>query len=283
MNEIYSLLWLNSELNLPRDRATINAWLRSFAATNSLVSDTLQFLCLCATKFIKTKSEIDLPLALIESIVKEYFLFGEVYLHKSDSWKSCEILNPDYIVVNKNADSFSKIFLRPNEHIRSAVLNKNRTLKQEEMLLRIDKDTIGYIQRGENIPLDYKNCWSMLSKTSSYDVRGTSLFLPVFRDLMLLEKYNISLLGKIPEELEDMIALTNKVKISIAHPDCFVSKLEIFNNKSKIFKDVLLGRMYIITNELINFLEEKYFDYLPLDQKIIHFDVEAFQQYVESL
>ena len=37
--EVYSPLWLNSNLNLPRDRATINAWCRSFFALNPMAKD----------------------------------------------------------------------------------------------------------------------------------------------------------------------------------------------------------------------------------------------------
>ena len=39
--EVYSPLWLNSNLNLPRDRATINAWCRSFFALNPFVHNAI--------------------------------------------------------------------------------------------------------------------------------------------------------------------------------------------------------------------------------------------------
>ena len=39
--EIYSPLWLNSNLNLPRDRATINAWSRAFFALNPIVHNAV--------------------------------------------------------------------------------------------------------------------------------------------------------------------------------------------------------------------------------------------------
>ena len=41
--EVYSPLWLNSNINLPRDRATINAWCRSFYALNPFVQ--MQLIC----------------------------------------------------------------------------------------------------------------------------------------------------------------------------------------------------------------------------------------------
>src|SRR5271154_6197229 len=44
--EVYSPLWLNSNLNLPRDRATINAWCRSFFALNPFVHNAI---CLHST------------------------------------------------------------------------------------------------------------------------------------------------------------------------------------------------------------------------------------------
>src|ERR1700722_1888598 len=39
--EVYSPLWLNSNLNLPRDRATINAWCRSFYALEPFVQNAI--------------------------------------------------------------------------------------------------------------------------------------------------------------------------------------------------------------------------------------------------
>src|SRR5690606_23206773 len=39
--EVYSPLWLNSNLNLPRDRATINSWSRSFFALNPIVQNAI--------------------------------------------------------------------------------------------------------------------------------------------------------------------------------------------------------------------------------------------------
>lgn len=39
--EIYSPLWLTSNLNLPRDRATINAWCRAFFALNPFVHNAI--------------------------------------------------------------------------------------------------------------------------------------------------------------------------------------------------------------------------------------------------
>src|SRR5665213_3318917 len=40
--EVYSPLWLSSNLNLPRDRATINAWCRAFYALNPFVHNAIQ-------------------------------------------------------------------------------------------------------------------------------------------------------------------------------------------------------------------------------------------------
>jgi hypothetical protein len=39
--EVYSPLWLDSNLSLPRDRATINAWCRSFFALNPFVQNAI--------------------------------------------------------------------------------------------------------------------------------------------------------------------------------------------------------------------------------------------------
>src|ERR1700722_4310431 len=39
--EVYSPLWLNSNFNLPRDRATINAWYSNFYALNPFVHNAI--------------------------------------------------------------------------------------------------------------------------------------------------------------------------------------------------------------------------------------------------
>src|SRR5579859_5895269 len=94
MPEVYSPLWLNSNLSLPRDRATINAWCRSFFALNPFVHNAI---CLhstypisklnikCPNKnienfFNEMIEEIDLMNICIQ-IAQEFWLLGEAFVY----------------------------------------------------------------------------------------------------------------------------------------------------------------------------------------------------------
>src|SRR3989304_294245 len=92
--EVYSPLWLNSNLNLPRDRATINAWSRSFFALNPIVHNaiTLHSTYPIAKLNIKCKnqkvekffSEMSEELELMNvcsQIAQEFWVLGEAFVY----------------------------------------------------------------------------------------------------------------------------------------------------------------------------------------------------------
>ena len=52
----------------------------------------------------------------------------------------------------------------------------------------IPKHIINYVRRGQNIPLDAFNVSHLKLLSSPYDVRGTSVIVSVYKDLMLYDK-----------------------------------------------------------------------------------------------
>ena len=203
--EVYSPLWLNSNLNLPRDRATINAWCRSFFALNPIVQNALalhstypisKLNIKCKNKkvedfFNAMAEEIDLMNVCV-SIAQEYFVLGEAFVYgeldeKSQKWSRLLLQNPDYITVKRSVIAGEPIIsLRPDENLRRIVFsNRPSDVQQRKQL---DQSIIEHVKRGENIPLNNFYVSHLARRISPYEIRGTSLIVSVFRQLMLFDK-----------------------------------------------------------------------------------------------
>lgn len=203
--EIYSPLWLTSNMNLPRDRATINAWCRSFFALNPFVHNAI---CLHSTYPISKLSikcpnkqvedffnemieEIDLMNICVQ-IAQEYWLLGECFVYseldeQALKWSRLMIYNPDYMVVQRTviADE-PNIFLRPDENLKKIITsNKPSDIAQRKQL---DPYIIDAVRRGKNIPLPNYQVSHLARKISPYEIRGTGLPVCIFKNLILLEK-----------------------------------------------------------------------------------------------
>src|SRR5271166_5968916 len=203
--EVYSPLWLVSNLNLPRDRATINAWNRSFYALNPIVQNAINLHSTypisklnikCPNKkveqFFNTMiEEIDLMNVCIQ-VAQEFWLLGEAFIYaeldeSSAKWSRLVIQNPDYIVVKRSVMANEPIImLRPDENLRRIVFsNRPADLEQKS---QINPTIIEHIKRGENIPLDNFYVSHLARRISPYEVRGTGLPVCCFRQLMLFDK-----------------------------------------------------------------------------------------------
>jgi len=203
--EVYGPLWLNSNLNLPRDRATINAWSRSFFALNPIVHNaiTLHSTYPIAKLNIKSKSpqvekffsqmidEIDL-MNIAVMAAQEYWILGEAFIYgeldeNKGSWSRLMILNPDYVNVQRSVIAAEPIIsLRPDENLRRVVFgNQPQDLQQRKQL---DPSIIEHVRRNENIPLNNFYVHHMARKISPYEIRGTGLIVSCFRALMLNDK-----------------------------------------------------------------------------------------------
>lgn len=203
--DIYSPLWLNSNLNLPRDRATINAWSRAFFALNGLVQNAISLHSTYPISKLNIKcknpevekffadmiEEIDLMNICVQ-IAQEYWILGEAFVYaeldeNNRKWSRLLIQNPDYIVVERSVVADEPIIsLRPDDNLQRICKSNRPTDIQQRQ--KLDKSIIEHVKRGENIPLSNFYVSHLARRINPYDVRGTGLIVSSFRQLMLFDK-----------------------------------------------------------------------------------------------
>lgn len=203
--EVYSPLWLNSNLNLPRDRATINAWSRSFYALNPMVQNAINLHSTYPISKLNIKCDspkvsnligdmID-EIGLINicvQIAQEYWTLGEVFPYAelnegTAKWNRITIQNPDYIDVKRSVSAGeSLISLRPDENLKRIITGNSPSDVQQRQ--QLNRGLIEHVKRGENIPLSNFNVSHIARKNSPYESRGTGLPVSCFRQLMLFDK-----------------------------------------------------------------------------------------------
>lgn len=201
---IYSPLWLDSNLNMPRDRATINAWSRAFFALNGIVRNAislhstypiskLNIKCKDKRKedfFGEMGEELDLVNKCIE-IAQEFYLIGEAAVYadldiNTRKWSRLIIQNPDYLVVTPTLAGEPMLSMRPDETLQR-ICKSNRPVDIQQRQA-ISPEIIEHVRRGENIPLDSFNMSYLANRINPYDPRGTGLLVSNFRLLMLFDQ-----------------------------------------------------------------------------------------------
>jgi hypothetical protein len=200
--EIYSPLWLTSNLNLPRDRATINAWSRAFFALNPVVQNAISLHSTypisklnikCHDKkvenfFMEMAEEIDLFNTCI-MICQEYWLLGEAIPYAQldgNKWGRIVLQNPDYVVLKNSVVSGEPmISLRPDENLKK-IITSNRPADVQQRAM-IDDVIIDYVKKGKNIPLNNFYVSHIARRLSPQDLRGTGLVTSCFKQLMLFD------------------------------------------------------------------------------------------------
>lgn len=203
--EVYSPLWLNSNLNLPRDRATINAWCRSFFALNPFVHNAIslhstypisKLSIKCPNKDIEKFfddmiEEIDLMNICIQ-IAQEYWLLGEAFVYAEldegkGKWSRLHIQNPDFMIVKRTVVASEPIImLRPDDNLKKIIFSNRPT--DIEQRKQLNQHIIDSVRKGENIPLDNFHVSHLARRISPYEIRGTGLPVCIFRQLMLFDK-----------------------------------------------------------------------------------------------
>ncbi|MFA5759538.1 MAG: hypothetical protein WC942_09320, partial [Clostridia bacterium] len=203
--EVYSPLWLNSNLNLPRDRVTINAWSRSFFALNPIVHNAItlhstypiaKLNIKCSESkienfFNQMMEEIDL-MNMCVMIAQEYWILGEAFVYSEldeskGRWSRLMVLNPDYVNVQRSVIAAEPIIsLRPDENLKRVIFgNQASDIQQRKQL---DPSIVEHVRRNENIPLNNFYVKHLARRISPYEVRGTGLPVSCFRALMLFDK-----------------------------------------------------------------------------------------------
>ncbi len=203
--EIYSPLFQVANLNLPRDRMTMNAWNRNFFDTHPIVRNAITLHASYPISKINVKCKhrnieqffndmaerIDLFDA-IAGVAFEFWKMGEAFPYaeldeNNGIWSNIVIQNPDYVTVKKSGVSNMPIIsLRPDEVLKKVVSSNHPS----DMKLRsqIPDNIIHHIRKNEPIPLDNFNISHLKMLSSPYDVRGTSIIVSCYKDLMLYDK-----------------------------------------------------------------------------------------------
>jgi hypothetical protein len=203
--EIYSPLFQLANLNLPRDRVTMNAWNRVFYDTHPIVRNAINLHAsypiskiniTCKNKrvqqfFTEMAEKIDLY-SVVYGAALEFWKNGEVFPYAelddgTGTWNRVSILNPDYIHVKKSViGDQTMISLRPDATLQRIV---NSTAPSDVAMRKyIPKHIMQHVRRGQNIPLDDFNVSHLKLLSSPYDVRGTSIIVSVYKDLMHYDK-----------------------------------------------------------------------------------------------
>lgn len=203
--EIYSPLFQVANLNLPRDRMTMNAWNRNFFDTHPIVRNAITLHATYPISKINVKCKhrkveqffndmaerIDLFDA-IAGVAFEFWKMGEAFPYaeldeNNGIWSSIVIQNPDYVTVKKSGVSNVPIIsLRPDEVLKKVVSSNHPA--DVKMRAQIPENIIHHIRKNEPIPLDNFNVSHLKMLSSPYDVRGTSIIVSCYKDLMLYDK-----------------------------------------------------------------------------------------------
>lgn len=203
--EIYSPLFQISNLNLPRDRITMNAWNRIFYDTHPIVRNAINLHAsfpiskiniTCQSKkvqqfFAEMAEKIDLY-SIVYGVALEFWKLGEVFPYaeldeSSGVWNRISILNPDYVHVKKSIiGNQSLISLRPDAALKRVI----QSTDPSDISIRqyIPAHIVDYVKKGQNIPLDAFNVSHLKLLSSPYDIRGTSIIVSTYKDLMLYDK-----------------------------------------------------------------------------------------------
>jgi len=203
--EIYSPLFQVANLNLPRDRMTMNAWNRNFFDTHPIVRNAITLHATYPISKINVKCKhrkveqffndmaerIDLFDA-IAGVAFEFWKMGEAFPYaeldeNNGIWSSIVVQNPDYVTVKKSGVSNIPIIsLRPDEILKKIVTSNHPS--DIKMRQSIPDNIIHHIRKNEPIPLDNFNVSHLKMLSSPYDVRGTSIIVSCYKDLMLYDK-----------------------------------------------------------------------------------------------
>ena len=203
--EVYSPLFQIANLQLPRDRITMNAWNRNFYDTHPLVHNCINLHATYPINKIHIKckvpkveqffndmaEEIDL-MGTLQDMALEFWKMGEVFPYAEldenrGMWKSIIIQNPDYMHVKTSVLSGEAVIsMRPDAALQRLVMSNNPA----DMQLRnqIDEEILFHVRKGNNIPLDNFHISHLKMKSAPYDIHGISLIVSIYKDLMLYDK-----------------------------------------------------------------------------------------------
>lgn len=203
--EIYSPLFQIANLQLPRDRITMNAWNRNFYDTHPLVHNCINLHATYPISKLNIKCKdrkieqffndmierLDLTNKLQE-ISLEFWKMGEVFPYNEldvnrGEWKDIIIQNPDYMHIKKSVLGGGEVIsMRPDASLQRLVQSNSPT--DIQLRQQIDPEIIYQVRKGNNIPLDNFHVSHLAMRSAPYDIHGTSLIVSIYKDLMLYDK-----------------------------------------------------------------------------------------------
>ena len=183
----------------------MNAWNRIYYDTHPLVRNAINLHASfpiskinisCENKkvqdfFMDMSERIDLY-SVVYGAALEFWKLGESFPYaeldeSTGSWKKISILNPDYIHVKKSIIGNQTIIsLKPDASIQRIINSSNPA--DIALKKNIPKHIIQYVKSGKNIPLDSFNISHLKLLSSPYDIRGTSIVVSCYKDLMMYDK-----------------------------------------------------------------------------------------------
>lgn len=203
--EVYSPLFTMANLNLPRDRITVNAWLRNFFDLHPIVRNAITLHATYPISKLNLKCSDKKVLQFFEDMCEsmnlmetlgmlslEFWKCGEAFPYavldeKRGQWDRIIIHNPDYIHVKKAAvTSEPMISMKPDALLQRLVMSNNPADVQVRQ--QIPDEIINFVRTGKDIPLNNFHVSHLKMLSAPYDVRGTSVIVSVFKDLMLYDK-----------------------------------------------------------------------------------------------
>lgn len=203
--EVYSPLFQLSNMNMPRDRVTMNAWNRIFYDMHPIVRNAInlhssypisKINISCKDKsiqdfFLEMAEKIDLY-SVVYGVASEFWRHGEAFPYaeldqKNGTWKRVTVLNPDYIHVDKSVIGDQLVIsLRPDAALKKIINSANAN--DIAVRRRLPQYIIDYVKKGQNIPLDNFNISHLKLLSAPYDIRGTSIIVSCYKDLMRYDK-----------------------------------------------------------------------------------------------
>lgn len=205
MPEIYSPLFQMANLNLPRDRMTMNAWNRVFTDTHPIVKNAITLHSTYPISKINVKCKhrkveqffndmaerIDL-FNVIADVAFQFWQLGEVFPYaqldeNNGIWDSIVVQNPDYVTVKKSVVANTSIIsLRPDEVLKKVVTSNHPS--DVKLRAQIPDSIIHHVRKNEPIPLDNFNVTHLKMLSNAYDSRGTSIIVSCYKMLMWWDK-----------------------------------------------------------------------------------------------
>jgi len=172
----------------------------------------------------------------------------------SGKWAKIIVQNPDYILVKKSVFAGdSVISLKPDQVLQRLAMSNNPA--DVQLRKQIPEKILHHIRKGEAIPLDNFNISHLKMVTSPYDVRGTSIVVGVFKDLMLYDKlrecYSIDTEILTNEGFKFYNEITEKDKIATFNKDTEELEYQNYTNRIQYHYE---GDMYHFTGKRLDVL-----------------------------